>query len=367
MRKALAALVIGLVALSACAGQTGSSDDPKATLVEGLRRLLVADSLTQTISIESDVDSLVAVSKGKISKDVASKLLGSSLTLAGTQAEDPADTKSLVLVNLAGSDALEMRFVDGDLFVRADVADLLETFGEDPAQLDAMAAQVQGQKGFEWVEGALAGEWVVMRDAADLAQSLGGTGATVSAEQQKKIIDDLLNTVEQNARVTSHGEEETGEHLTASLPIRETVQDLLRFAPTATPPGMQRSLDELPEGDLKIDFWVADGAVTQLSFDVTQFESMTEASGEDFPEGVDRLAIIVRLGEFEGNVEPVDDAVEIDGAALMQTLSGLATGMLPSGGATDGGTGAAFDCSMLKGAPPEVVELYAKECPELQK
>jgi len=366
MRKAIAALTIALMALSACAGETGSNEDPKGTLVEGLRKLLEADALTQKISVESDVNSLIAISDGKISEDIASKILESSLTVSGTQAEDPADASSLVILNVAGSEDLEIRFVEGDLFARADLGNLLETFGQDPAQLDAMAAQVEGQKGFEWVDEALAGEWVVMRDAAQLAQGLGGAGSTsVSAEQQRKMIDDLLKSVEQNATVTSQGEDDAGDHLTASLPIRETMQDLLRSVGPAAgiPGGMENAVGDIPEGDLTIDFWVADGAVSQLSFDVTQFESMIEDSGEEFPDGVEQLAILVELNEFDGNIEPVEGAVEIDSAALMQGLAYL----MPAGASLNPEQPSGFDCSMLKGAPPEVIELYAKECPQLQK
>ena len=364
MRKTLAALAISLLVLSGCAGETGSGEDAKATLVDALRNLMETEAVTQTISVESDVDSLVAVGEGAISEDVAAKILEASLTASGTQAEDPKDASSVVVLEIGGSQDLEMRFVTGDLFVRADVASLLETFGQDPGRLDPIAKQAKAQKGFDWVDEALAGEWVVVRDAIGLTQQMGGT--TANAEHQKKIINDRLESVENNATVTSEGDEDAGEHLTAALPMRETLQDLMQsLGPAAgIAGGMQQSLSEIPEGDVVIDFWVADGALSQFSVDVTQFEDMAGGSDEKFPEGVEELTIVVELDEFEGTVEPVAGAAEIDTAALTQALSGLLTGAAGMGSAP---AGANFDCSMLKGAPPEVVELYAKECPELQK
>ena len=70
------------------------------------------------------------------------------------------------------------------------------------------------------------------------------------------------------------------------------------------------------------------------------------------------------FAEWTGSVSPEPGAVEVDAAAIMQGLSAFG-----GGGASGPGTGTdgAFDCSQLKGAPPEVIELYAKECPELQK
>lgn len=370
MRKMLAVVAVGLLTFSACANTSGSGENPKETLVEALRNLLEADALTQTITIESDVDSLVALSNGEISNDVAEKLLESSLAASGTQADDPADSTSVVVLNVGGSDDFEMRFVEGDLYVRADVANLLETFGQDPGQLDAIAAQVQGQKGFEWVREALDGEWLVMRNAVTFAQNLGGAGsATASAEQQRKVIDDLLKSIEQNAAVTDEGEDSEGTRVRAGFPIKATVEDLIRsLGPGAgmAGAGLQDAMNDIPEGQVFIDFWIEDGQVTQLAVDVTQFERMAEDS-DDFPEGVEELAVNVTLDEFDGSVEPVADAVEIDSASLTQALSGLMMGGLGFGGPASGtDPGSTFDCSTLKGAAPEVVELYAKECPELQ-
>ena len=369
MKKILALSTALLFVLAGCANSSGSGEDAKATLVESLRNLLEADSLTQTITVDSDVGSLVAVSEGEIDEEVASTILESSLTASGTQADDPADATSTMVLNLRGSDDFEMRFVEGDLFVRAEVRSLFGAFGQDRAQFEALAAQVKGQKGFEWVEEALAGKWVVVRDAAALTQQFGGTpGAAPSAEHQRQLITDLLQTVEKNASVTSEGEDDAGEHLVAALPLKETLKDLATSLGPAgawmAPAGS--AMEEVPEGDLVIDFWIEDGSVTQMAIDVTQFEAMAEGSGDKFPEGVEQLAIIIQLDEFDGTVEPVADAVEIDTTSLTQALSGLMTGAAGMGAGAGAPAGSEFDCGMLKGAPPEVVELYAKECPELQ-
>lgn len=370
MKKILAVTAAFLFVLSGCANSSGSGEDAKATLVDSLRNLLEADALTQTITVDSDVDSLVAVSDGEIDEEVASTILESSLTASGTQAEDPADASSVMVLNLGGSEDFEMRFVEGDLYVRADVPDLLETFGQDSKEIDSLAARVEGQKGFEWVDDALAGEWVMVRDAVALIQQFGGAGgAAPSVEQQRQMINDLLESVEKNASVTSEGEDADGTHVRAGLPIKATVEDLVKALGPGTGmagAGMQDALNDIPEGDVVIDFWIDDDRVTRIELDVTQFEQMAEDS-DDFPKDVEELAVVVELEEFEGTVEPVADAVEIDTTSLTQALSGLMTGAAGMGAGAGAPSGSAFDCSMLKGAPPEVVELYAKECPELQK
>ena len=365
MKKTLVALAVALFVFASCADQGASGADSKESLIGALRSLLESEAMTQTMSVESDTDSLMALGEGDIDEETAQKILDSSVVVSATQAENPEDATSLVVVNIAGSDDVELRFVEGDFYLRADVPNLMETFGQDPAQLDALSAQVQGQPGFEWVQPALAGEWLVIRDAIDLTEQLGAT--TVTGEQQKEVVNDLLRSVEQNATVSEEGEDDAGTHLQAALPMKQTLQDLVQsLGPAAGASGAQleEQLQDIPNEDLIIDFWVDDDRVTQLGVDITQFEDLAAESGEEFPEGVDDLSLIIAFDEFDGEIEPVADAIEIDTQAIMQTLAGLMSGGAQSGGAP-GGTGG-FDCSSLKGAPPEVIELYAEECPELQ-
>lgn len=367
MKKACAVIASALLLGTACAGSGSGSGDPEGSLIDALEALLQTDAYTQTITFQSDADSLVALSEGDLDEGSATKILDSSIVISAAEADDPADATAEVIFNIAGTNSLEIRFTEGHLYLRADVAHLLETFGEDPAQLDTIAREVQGQPGLEWVDEALAGEWVVVRDAAALAQQMGG-GTTLSGEQQKQLVNDLLQSIEEHATVTDEGEDEAGQHVAASLPLRETLQDLIQsLGPAAGMAGgdLQGSLDEIPNEDIVIDFWIDDGTVTQLAVDILQFQEAIEESGEEFPEGVEEFAVLVQIEEFDGNVEAVADAVEIDTAALTQAFGGLLGGGL--GGAPSTGGSSEFNCDMLKGAPPEVIELYAEECPELQK
>lgn len=370
MKKTLAVLAGAFLLLTACTNNNEPSavEDPKGALVSGLRSLLESETLTQTITVQSDTASLVALGEGDIDEETAGKILSSSVQVSATQADNPEDASSLILVNIAGNDDLEVRFVEGDLYLRADVASILETFGQDPSQLDAITSQVQGQAGFEWVDEAMAGEWLVINDAVALAEQLGGASA-INGEQQRQLVNELLRTVEQNATVTEEGEDEAGTHLRATLPLRETVQDIMDAIPDAGmgTAEMEQSLQDVPDADVPLDFWISDGTVSQIAFDVTEFAAALEGSDdEEFPEGVEEFSVVIAIEEFDGTIDPVADATAIDTAAVGQALSGMMTGGMGAGGGAAPG-GGAFDCDMLKGAPPEVVELYAEECPELQK
>lgn len=371
MRKLLAMCAGATLLLSACAGnEPSASDDPKAALIEALRGLTEADALTQTLRVESDTDSLVAATEGDIDAETAAKLLDSSVVISATQAENPEDAASQIIVNIAGSEDLEVRFVEGDLYFRVDIQSLFETFGQDPAELQAVIGQFEGQPGLEWVDDAVAGDWVVLENALELTEQMAGANA-IGADQQKKLVNNLLRSVELNATVTSEGEDDAGEHVRASLPLRDTLSDLVEALGPAADMGatdLEGSLDEVPNEDIALDFWINDGTVTQIGFDVVTFaETMEGSAGDEIPEGVEELSMLIEIEEFDGTVEPVADAAKIDTAALGQAFAGMLGGGLPSTGGGGGAPSGAFDCDMLKGAPPEVVELYAEECPELQK
>lgn len=369
MRKLLIYLAALALALSACSSGSGTStdadEDPKGALVEAMQNLAEDDGLTVETSLQSDAASLQALAEddgSELTDEQIDKILGSSITLSGTQGETLEDSASSVVVNVAGTDAIELRQVELAAYFRVDVDTLLEAFEQDPAELQQVAASVQGQPGFEWVQPALQGEWLVVKDLDELTQQMGAN----PAPDQKKFTDDLLNIVEENATVTSEGDDEAGTHLVAALPLRQTAEDLeaLFGGMAALPPGMDmtEALQDIPEGDLNVDFWIQGGTVSQVELDFLQFAKFEE-EGEGIPEGVDELGIRVTIDEFTGTIETVDDAIEIDPLAIAQAFSGMtgATGVPGAPGAP------AFDCSQLKGAPPEVIALYAEECPGLQK
>lgn len=371
MKKLLAILAGATLLLSACADNSPSaSDNPKGALVDALRTLSESEGLTQTIRLQSDTDSLVAASEGDVDAETAQKILDSNIVVSALQADNPEDAASLILVTIAGNEDLEVRFVEGDLYFRADIESLLDTFGEDPAELQAAISQFQGQPGLEWIEDAVAGDWVVLENVLELSEQFGGASmgaGSLGADQQKELVNNLLQAVERNATVTSEGDEDAGEHVIATLPLRETLSDLIdALGPAAGMTGAELgdSLEDVPDEDISIDFWIGDGTVTQIAFDVVNFARSFEGTTEEIPDGVQELTFLIEIEEFDGSVEPVADAAKIDTAALGRAFAGMLSGGIPGGGS---GSGGAFDCDLLKGAPPEVIALYAEECPELQK
>ena len=368
VRKLSLAVLAASLVLAACGGggAPDPSDDPEGSLEAALDAVGEYEGVTVGLSVASDTASLTALSEGELTEENAQKILDSSLSFSSLNAENPEDAEAEMSVNVAGSaDAVEMKVLGTDLYFRADVQGLMEMFGADPAQLDAFQQQVAGQPGFEFVEPALAGGWIVIKGLDQLQEQFGGGEAAQPTEAQKEAIDKFTEALKDNSSVETGDQEGPGDHLIATVQLRPLVEDLQSVA-SELGAGESVPTEDVPDEEIAVDAWVDDGRLTQIEFDLTQFKDFPDA---EFPEGVDQLAIRLTLEEFTGGVEAPADAAEVDVNTLLQGFMG---GMQGSTGG--GGTGAASDvCAQLeeqlKGQTQETIDqfeaIYGQDCPEV--
>jgi hypothetical protein len=277
-----------------------------------------------------------------------------------------------MVVNVAGEDDFEMKGVDKVLYLRADVEGLVETFGGDPNQIAAGVEQAEAQ-GLTFVRPAAEGEWISIEGLDEAARQM--TGLTPpSLPDQQQFIDDLTASFKENATVTSEGQEDVGEHLVVSVPLRATYESFVEsFSELSQqiPVGQLPPASEVPDEAVVMDVWVDDERVTQLLFDVIQFVELAD-DVEDAPEDAE-FAFLAEIEEFDDEIEVPEDAVAVDpqqifglfGSMFMGGMGGMDSGSAGSS-APAGDLGAGFNCDDLKGAPPEVLSQFAEECPELQ-
>jgi hypothetical protein len=374
MKRTGALVATAALLLSACAGGSGSkSEDPKAALISAMESTGESEGLTFDLSIQSDPESLDQLAKADgggsgMAEEDAEKLLDSSITVS-TRGQGETGSSEIV-VNVAGEDDFEMKTIDKVLYLRADVEGLVETFGGDPNQIAAGVEQAEAQ-GLTFVRPAVEGEWISIEGLEETAQQM--TGQTPpSLPDQQQFIDDLTASFKENATVTSEGQEDVGEHLVVSVPLRATYESFVEsFSELSQqiPVGQLPPASEVPDEDVVMDVWVDDERVTQLLFDVIQFVELTD-DVEDAPEDAE-FAFLAEIDEFDDEIEVPEGAVAVDpqqifglfGAAFMGGVGAPGAG---AGAAPGGDIGANFNCDDLAGAPPEVLSQFAEECPELQ-
>jgi hypothetical protein len=359
-------LAAGLV-LGACGGDSGGgpdpAEDPKGALTNAFENLGEYEGVDMTFSVDSTAEDLAAVAEGDLTEEQADMILNSSINMKAVGGESAEDTQVEFVVDIDGS-LVEMRLVNGVLYARADVRDLVDQFGGSQEEVDAAAAQAGAQ--YDFVQPLIDGDWVGFEGAEALSQQFGGALPSPDAELQKQLTDDLAQAVSDSATVTEEGSDDAGSHLVADVNIKELYGALQEsFGSLSQVPGTELPpADDVPDENISVDFWVDDGFLTQVGFDFVQFRDVEGV--EDFPEGVDEFGLLLELDEFSDGVDEPDAAATVN---LQELMGGLMGGLGGLGGTdTDtGGSGSFSDeeiCETLKDSPPEVQAQFAEQCPE---
>lgn len=328
MRKLLAGCAAALVLLTACARGTMSPAEAKQTLIEAFRALEKSGQSSITLSLQSTPESIQAIAGQdggeQLPAGVPEKILRSSLTFAGNNAADPKDARALISAKVDGVDALEMRVIGTVLYLRADVAHLLQTFEAPPGALDELR-QVAARPGFEFIGAALEGKWVALTGADRLGEQVPGPRPEDLTAEQRRLFAALVEALDANATVVSRGEEAVGTHLVATIPLRPLAQALdqlfreLAATVPGAPAGGLNPLD-VPAEPIVVDAWVKDGELTRLEFDVV--ENAEALDGEKAPAGMEQFGLRMDVERFAGQVEPPPGAVEVDLERVFRDLFG---------------------------------------------
>ena len=377
--KRLAAGLLGAALLMAACGGSGpdAQENPKDALVSAFENTAKLDGHEMTMSLDASVEAIQALGASQpgdtgMDEDDIEKLLESEIRMAtrGTGADGEAE----VVVTIGGEQDLTIKVVDQTLYFQADAEGLAETFGADPAELETAAQQAEAQ-GLAFVKPALEGEWIAITGFQQLQEQMGGPTLEEAERQQKKLMEDFTAAIRDTAEVEHVGDEDAGEHLSVTLPVRDLFSRLLKSVTSTLGPagslGPLPDATEIPDESVVLDVWVEDDAISQVAFDLAQIGKFNGSDAAD--SAGDPALVVVELEEFTGEVEPPDDAVEVEAQQLFQIFGGLmmqggGSGMPGGGSGMPGGTGSTdgFDCSQLEGAPPNVLKQFADACPELQ-
>lgn len=329
MRRLIAGLTVTMLLMAACGSSSPHDASPTEALNRALEDLETAESLTTTFSLISTPESLRAAASedgSELSAEDAAKILDSSLTVSG-ETSGASDAPAEVILNIAGSNVFEVRHVEETLYARADVDALVETFGGDPAEIDAVADQLSSG-GMTYLKPAVNGEWLALQGFKQFVEGYAGQPTDPEAsDEDKQLVEQFTASIKDNASVTEAGSDDAGRHLVASVPLRETYEDFIKLAENLSedvggagmPAGELPDAGEIPDEDAELDVWVRDGQVTQIEFDLLQVGSWT---GEENPEGLETMALRIAVAEFSGEVAAPEDPVVITPEQIFQDFAG---------------------------------------------
>jgi hypothetical protein len=372
----MALVAASTLVFAACGGGSDAPDpsaDPKDSLISALEAMADLPGVSVTLSLattEEDLIALAANDGDTLTEDQASAIVESSLSVQAVNEADPDNQQVAMSANIAGIDnAVQISVIGDSMYARADVRGLAAEFGADTTGIDQMVGQAP--PGFEFIGTAVEGGWVGITGLNALAEQFGAPPATEGDEESeaaaKKFAESMSKALSENAEVTFEGDEPPGDHLVASVAIRGIYEDFISSLGAlggafTGQMGQIPPASEIPDIDVDIDFWVADGQVTQILFDFLKIAEA--ASDEEIPSGVEQMGLLIGLDEFGDEIAPPSDYAEIDLQTLMQGFMGGMTG--GTGMETGTGTEVPADfCEQLAEAPEDVQAQFEAECPEL--
>lgn len=298
--SAVAALVVGT---AACGAQAA---EPKIALRDaasafaanrtGALELSIASSTEDVLAFAEAADPSADVENALPEKDLET-LLASSFEIAYDQGEDrDSDTDDLMrlVVNVGDLEAAEIRGVDPLLYARVDLDGLAERFPEMQEGLDEFRGSLTGEETPASVQepatALLDGEWVSVDLKAYLKLmeeqlvAAGEDPETVlsNSEETYAKARDLFGSALKSA-VTSverrEADEELGDHVVASINLRKAWSKLRTGLPELLAPQMGGeaaeddipAVDEVPDKEIDVSFWIRDDELTRVELDFAQF------------------------------------------------------------------------------------------------
>ncbi|HYH48081.1 MAG TPA: hypothetical protein VEG38_00900 [Acidimicrobiia bacterium] len=205
----------------------------------------------------------------------------------GADRDDPKDDASDVDLRIGHIEhAIQSRQVDGKLYARADVRNLVNLFGGSTADVDAFLRDSKDM-GLDFLPGAVDGGWLALDIAPlesffkGLAKStgddmFGGFDPTnIDAGVLQPLISAVAGAYGSDVEVERLSADDSGQHYRLAASARRLYERLL---PELKKLPMLKGLGEdefppaadVPDQRYELDVWVADRTITRAEFNLSQ-------------------------------------------------------------------------------------------------
>jgi len=350
-----------LAAISKAQGDPMSASDQKTAA-----QVLAGDVVFSMEAADGKTfgDSAKAGASGAGAKDLQS-LLGDPKALSELLKQQG---KSSFAVRQGGKSLLDVRSLDGKIYLQADVKKILTLADQDPSLVEQQLSSLPPS--MAPLAKAAKGEWVSL-DLAKAAAAVNDTGLlktlptptaqpTLDAAKLQRLVDSLKSAYQSKATITDLPESDRGDGFRLSAPAKQVAQavsdDLISLVGKGSEAEIRKSINDIPNKTFSLDVWVKDDKLNYLSLDLTQFL--------DKPVTGKKLAVLVDVDVDSADVSAPSGATEID---VKQILGQLPLGAMAGGGAASKsslGGGTQLSDEQMK-AMQEQTGLSKKEIEEL--
>jgi hypothetical protein len=279
------------------------------------------------------------------------RLLSSSILIGydGGNAKDTTDDAARIDIRVGGLDAGEIRVARQVLYARVDVPGLVQQFPEIKDGVDSANASLTGPDGDTSpvealrapAEALLAGKWVSLDAGPDSwlgkqlrsatgAKSSGTASSALAPDAPAKLKAIFGKAFANGVTVKRLGSDDRlGDHLEATASLRTVYKNirgdlagLFSGSAAADLGGKLPQVGDVPDRQLGVSFWVADGKLTRVELNLAQFL--------DRPTG----ALVLRADNLPAEkIAAPSGAVRIDPQAIADQTGMSLQNLLGSGGA----------------------------------
>ncbi|HEX2294272.1 MAG TPA: hypothetical protein VHN37_03070 [Actinomycetota bacterium] len=318
-RRVRWALALAIAVCAACSDDPGGDPGARERVADVVRAMAAAEPATIEIRLPyATADDLHQLSVG-ITPERAALLEGASLTLKNDFATNPLRAHfSAELATTAGR--LEVRQIEDDLYLRADVAELARVLDESPRPFFRTLARSKAFRPL--LAPALTGRWVHFYGVRDLGVAASGDRGRGRSERAAAA---LARAVEDGAAVTAEGRDSVGDRYRVDIDLRRFTEALFEglegLVPVAPSPD---ELEAIPDERITLDVWIDDGLLRRIEADVSQLLAVARPGS-----GIERDPLIVRFDVTRFDPEglrPPDAMVRVHASTFFQLLLAGRTG-----------------------------------------
>lgn len=345
LRRALPFALVAALALGACGAAEVAA--PRLALKRAAAELGDDRRMNFTVSFAGEEQDAVAFfSEGEQAvtpddQQSMKRLFNSRFSVAvdqGPEKESAEDDSLALAIEVDDLErAVEFRQIEGVLYARAAVRDLVGMFA-DPAAVDVLLAQGRALD-LDFLPGAVDGGWLALDLAPleSLAKGMAGSGgeepggvgpAGLDAGLFKGLLDAVSGAYGADVNVTRLGDDDTGDHyrlVASARKLYERLLPALRDLPMleGIADGELPTASDVPDTKYELDVWVQDGRIARTEFDLTQFSQAATRPGP--------VKLRVDINRRPDGISVPADAERIDVMELWGRMLG-APGAMAGGG-----------------------------------
>jgi hypothetical protein len=297
-RSTAAIALAGVGLLAGCgSGSSGGipkNADPRTEFLLALANSTHANVMTTTFKIDASADDLLTFAKdtSEVQADAptpqeAQEIVDGSIIIETKSRNDKQISSAVpgfgpnldnaVILDEKGQPYAEIRQVGSTVYLRADLKSLI-ALGTKPNIYDNLAAQVKNAPAF--ARDFVAGKFVSLDTATlrTLVAEIGGALGvqTPTAAQLNQFAATLKADISRDVTVTKQGSSGKSDHLVLTADSQTLVHDLLSAVASVEPQLATKiqadaNSKKVQSKTVKLDAYVKDGKLTQISLDLTQF------------------------------------------------------------------------------------------------